>query len=136
MGISGCLTNGSPRSQVVCDFIASITDRHALGLYEKIFFPRPLFEAIPERHEPDPRTIVDHQTSLSSVVEPAGDLFDEMDQAYTVVAGQYGFQCNGCADNCCLTRFYHHTLLEYLYLVEGLRTLEPDVRHTIYGNRR
>jgi dGTPase len=41
MGIAGCLTNGSPRSQVVCDFIASITDRHALGLYEKIFFPSP-----------------------------------------------------------------------------------------------
>ena len=59
-------------------------------------------------------------------------LFSEMDQAYTAVAGQYGFQCNGCADNCCLTRFYHHTVLEYLYLMEGLRTLEPDARHTIY----
>jgi Fe-S-cluster containining protein len=59
-------------------------------------------------------------------------LFGEMNQAYTVVAGQYGFHCNGCADNCCLTRFYHHTLLEYLYLVEGLRTLGPDVRHTLY----
>ena len=41
MGIAGCLSNGSPREQVVCDFIASITDRHALGLYEKIFFPTP-----------------------------------------------------------------------------------------------
>ena len=59
-------------------------------------------------------------------------LFGEMDRSYTAVAGQYGFQCNGCADNCCMTRFYHHTLLEYLYLLEGLRTLESDVRHTIY----
>lgn len=41
MGIAGCLSNGSPREQVVCDFIASITDRHALGLYERIFFPSP-----------------------------------------------------------------------------------------------
>jgi len=41
MGIAGCLSNGSPREQVVCDFIASITDRHALGLYQKIFFPSP-----------------------------------------------------------------------------------------------
>jgi Fe-S-cluster containining protein len=58
-------------------------------------------------------------------------LFGEMNRAYTAVAGKYGFQCNGCADNCCLTRFYHHTLLEYLFLVEGIRTLEPDVRHSI-----
>lgn len=41
MGIAGCLDNGTPRRQVVCDFIASITDRYALGLYEKIFFPSP-----------------------------------------------------------------------------------------------
>jgi Fe-S-cluster containining protein len=59
-------------------------------------------------------------------------LFGEMGRAYTAVAGQYGFQCNGCADNCCRTRFYHHTLLEYLYLVEGLRSLESEVRHAIY----
>ena len=59
-------------------------------------------------------------------------LFGEMNQAYTAVAGQYGFQCNGCADNCCLPRFHHHTLLEYLYLVEGLRTLESDARHAMY----
>ena len=58
-------------------------------------------------------------------------LFGEMNRAYETVAGQYGFQCNGCADNCCLTRFYHHTLLEYLYLMEGLRTLESGVRQTI-----
>lgn len=55
-------------------------------------------------------------------------LFDEMDHAYAAVADQYGFQCNGCADNCCLTRFYHHTLLEYLYLIEGMRTVAPDLR--------
>ncbi len=41
MGIGGCLRNGETREQVVCDFIASMTDRHALGLYGKIFFPTP-----------------------------------------------------------------------------------------------
>jgi len=41
MGIAGCMDNGQPREQVVCDFIASITDRYALNLYEKIFFPSP-----------------------------------------------------------------------------------------------
>ncbi len=41
MGIDGCLENGEEREQVVCDFIASITDRYALSLYERIFFPSP-----------------------------------------------------------------------------------------------
>ena len=41
MGIAGCLENGEPREQVVCDFIASITDRYALDLYRRIFFPSP-----------------------------------------------------------------------------------------------
>ena len=41
MGIAGCLKNGDAREQVVCDFIASMTDRHALSLYGKIFFPTP-----------------------------------------------------------------------------------------------
>lgn len=34
--------NNQPKERIVCDFIASITDRHALSLYEKIFFPTPL----------------------------------------------------------------------------------------------
>ncbi|MFO7712866.1 hypothetical protein [Desulfosarcina sp.] len=61
-------------------------------------------------------------------------LFLEMDRAYAAVADQYGFRCDGCADNCCLTRFHHHTLLEYLYLVEGMRTLESGVRRTLQKN--
>ncbi|MDL2269334.1 deoxyguanosinetriphosphate triphosphohydrolase [Desulfosarcina sp. OttesenSCG-928-A07] len=40
MGISGCMEHGNLK-QAVCDFIASMTDRHALHLYEKIFFPTP-----------------------------------------------------------------------------------------------
>jgi dGTPase len=34
--------NGQPTERIVCDFIASLTDRYALQLYEKIFFPSPL----------------------------------------------------------------------------------------------
>ena len=41
MGIDGCLENGERSERVVCDFIASMTDRHALRLYERIFFPSP-----------------------------------------------------------------------------------------------
>jgi Fe-S-cluster containining protein len=58
-------------------------------------------------------------------------LFDEMDRTYTAVADQYGFRCDGCADNCCLTRFFHHTLLEYMYLMEGMHRLASDDRQAI-----
>ena len=39
--IAECHTNGEPLKQVVCDFIASMTDRFAMDLYKKIFFPSP-----------------------------------------------------------------------------------------------
>lgn len=55
-------------------------------------------------------------------------IFSAMDRAYDRVADAYGFHCRGCADNCCLTRFRHHTLLEYLYLKEGLAGLAPETR--------
>ncbi|MCP4688372.1 MAG: hypothetical protein GY859_09995 [Desulfobacterales bacterium] len=55
-------------------------------------------------------------------------IFEGMDSAYAGAAAHYGFDCKGCEDNCCLTRFYHHTLLEYLYIKEGLDALDPDVR--------
>lgn len=50
-------------------------------------------------------------------------LYDEMDAAYGTVAQSYGFHCRGCEDNCCLTRFYHHTLLEVAGLLMGYREL-------------
>ena len=64
-------------------------------------------------------------------------LFEQMDAAYDAVAGQYGFQCRGCADNCCRTRFYHHTLIEYLYLMEGMNALDAEAeRETLLQARR
>jgi len=47
-----------------------------------------------------------------------------MDQKYQEAADYYGFNCKGCEDNCCLTRFYHYTLIEYLYIKEGFHGLE------------
>jgi len=55
-------------------------------------------------------------------------LYDEMDAAYRAAAEHYGFQCDGCTDNCCLTRFHHHTHLEYLYLREGFRAMPMDAQ--------
>ena len=45
--------------------------------------------------------------------------------------GRTGFQCTGCPDNCCRTRFYHHTLLEYLYLHEGFCQMPAPQRQEI-----
>lgn len=52
-------------------------------------------------------------------------IYEAMDQKYKEAADYYEFHCQGCYENCCLTRFYHHTLLEYLYILEGYNTLEP-----------
>ena len=51
-------------------------------------------------------------------------IFAFMDQKYQEAAAYYGFNCKGCEDNCCLTRFYHYTLIEYLYIKEGFHCLE------------
>jgi hypothetical protein len=53
-------------------------------------------------------------------------LFESMDQKYKEAAEYYGFFCDGCEDNCCRTRFYHHSLLEYLYIDEGCTTLSQE----------
>jgi Fe-S-cluster containining protein len=55
----------------------------------------------------------------------ADRLLAQMDAAYDRVAAKAGFVCNGCEDNCCRTRFYHHTLMELLYLQSGLVALPP-----------
>ncbi|MGB2688239.1 MAG: hypothetical protein WBC36_04575 [Desulfobacterales bacterium] len=51
-------------------------------------------------------------------------IFASMDQKYQEAAEYYGFNCKGCEDNCCLTRFYHYTLIEYLYIKEGFHRFE------------
>lgn len=63
-------------------------------------------------------------------------LFQEMDAAYDAASRQYGFFCQGCVDTCCETRFYHHTLLEYLYLKAGLRTFSPKEQDDILALAR
>lgn len=59
-------------------------------------------------------------------------IFQDMDRDYQKAAEGYGFQCQGCEDNCCLTRFYHHTLLEFLYIYEGLQTLATGEKEQVF----
>lgn len=47
-----------------------------------------------------------------------------MDSRYAEVAGRYGFVCRGCRDNCCITRFTHHTWIEYHYLLSGFESID------------
>jgi dGTPase len=43
MHMEACNHDNQPAERIVCDFIASMTDRYALDLYTKIFFPSPQF---------------------------------------------------------------------------------------------
>lgn len=58
-------------------------------------------------------------------------LYAEMDAAYAAAADRYGFHCDGCTENCCLTRFHHHTHLEYRCLEQGFLQLPPEERERI-----
>ncbi|CAB5129044.1 hypothetical protein D3OALGA1CA_3110 [Olavius algarvensis associated proteobacterium Delta 3] len=78
--------------------------------------------------KPLPSISADACRPFLSELEP---LFDAMDREYERVAGRYGFTCTGCADNCCQTRFYHHTLLEFTYLSKGFRSLSETERGQI-----
>jgi dGTPase len=40
--MTGCNHHDQPRERIVCDLIASMTDRYAMNLYKKLFFPIPL----------------------------------------------------------------------------------------------
>ncbi len=81
-------------------------------------------------------TYFSHRQQLRPLLDQLKAIFDGMDAAYTAVADSYGFQCSGCTENCCLTRFYHHTLVEFAYLIEGMATLAPASRQSIITEAR
>ena len=59
----------------------------------------------------------------SEFIERLKKIYAAMDEAYRRAARHYRFSCDGCQDNCCRSRFYHHTVIEHVYLLEGLKTL-------------
>jgi Fe-S-cluster containining protein len=72
------------------------------------------------------------ETPLNGVfIDRLKQIYVAMDSAYNRAADHYGFVCDGCRDNCCHTRFYHHTIIEYAYLVEGLRTLNSEKQNKV-----
>lgn len=56
------------------------------------------------------------------------ELFSLMDKKYKEASDHYSFYCKGCEDNCCRSIFYHHTLLEYMYIRAGLETLDDQMK--------
>jgi len=68
------------------------------------------------------------EEKLAPFMERLEVLYKKMDGKYNEAANYYGFCCGGCEESCCFTRFYHHTFVEYLYILEGFKTLG-------YGNR-
>jgi len=59
-------------------------------------------------------------------------IYSNMDEQYRQTAEYYGFNCRGCDDNCCMTLFFHHTYLEFFYLMEGIDALPPDIRESLF----
>jgi len=61
-------------------------------------------------------------------------LYADMDAAYTAAAAAAGLSCAGCAENCCVSFFQHHTHAEWLYVHQGLAALAPE-RRAVYEAR-
>jgi len=61
-------------------------------------------------------------------------IYQQMDESYRQSADAYDFVCNGCEDNCCNTHFFHHTHIEFGYLIEGVNQLPGDQLSKILEN--
>ncbi len=57
-------------------------------------------------------------------------LYRDMDASYEQAAAEIGLTCQGCADNCCVSFFQHHTHVEWAYLWKGLSELDEERVHT------
>ena len=68
---------------------------------------------------------------LAAFIPRLKRIYAAMDDAYNRAASHYGFSCDGCRDNCCRTRFYHHTFIEYIYLKAGLMTLDVEMQDRV-----
>ena len=75
--------------------------------------------------------IVSNQDKYSPFLKKLRTIWADMGKKYQEVADYYDFFCNGCEDNCCYTRFYHHTLLEYLFIMKGYSFLEHEIQNQV-----
>jgi hypothetical protein len=52
-------------------------------------------------------------------------IYEKLEREYDAVAGQLGFSCVGCPDNCCDSYFLHYTYTEWAFLWLGYGRLDP-----------
>jgi Fe-S-cluster containining protein len=64
----------------------------------------------------------------SNLFHQLADIYTTMDSAWERTASQYGFLCEGCADNCCTSLFFHHTFVEKAFLLHRFVQLPPDIK--------
>jgi len=70
---------------------------------------------------------------IATYLEKLKTIYRSMDRTYRDASAFYFFDCQGCPDNCCTTYFFHYTLAEYLYLLQGFWTLEEGMKEEIMG---
>ncbi len=73
---------------------------------------------------------------LEAAVRDVRTLYDRMDRAYEKSASCYGFSCKGCHESCCEERFYHYTLSEFLYLMQGIQRLDARQMTLIFSRSK
>ena len=69
-------------------------------------------------------------------LERLKNLYGRMDAEFGRVSSACGLACGDCDENCCTQRFHHHTLSEYMFLLEGLKAAPPGMRDTIIRRAR
>ena len=75
--------------------------------------------------------IISNQNNYSPFLKKLETIWADIGKKYQESADYYGFFCNGCEDSCCYTRFYHHTPLEYLFIMKGYSTLEHEIQNQV-----
>ena len=68
---------------------------------------------------------------LNPFFERLEGIYGSIDKMYEEAARHYGFKCSGCDDNCCMTHFYHHTHIEFFFIIKGFRSLNRDLKSVI-----
>ncbi len=75
-------------------------------------------------------------TELQPYLDRLSGLYAKMDQEYDRVATELDFSCNGCDDNCCDSLFIHHTYIEWIFLIRGIRQMAADVQARLVATSR
>lgn len=54
-----------------------------------------------------------------------------MDSFYIAAQSHYRFACTGCTESCCMTKFFHHTLVEEQCLAEGFAAMSDERKRNV-----